>query len=331
LTSNAGEAAGEALARRALLAVTPTPLEPLPRLGAYLDMEPGSLWIKRDDLTALAGGGNKVRKLEYLCHQAVAEGARALVTGGGPQSNHARMTAAAAARLGMECILVLAADPPAEASGNLLLDGLLGARLRWVGDLGNDELEAAIADEVDEVRRQGGAPFHITVGGSTPLGCLGYVRAAEEILQQRPDAELVVVATGSCGTQAGLAARLGHDRILGVRVGERPDLEVLVSTKAEDTAALAGLPTPQGECRIDHSQLGAGYAMPTAAAVEAIEVTARLEGVLLDPVYTGKAMAALFAGRRTGAIGPRTRTVFVHTGGTPALFADRYRELWPRP
>lgn len=319
----------EPLERRTPLSVTPTPLEPLDRLGASLDMPPGALWVKRDDLTGLAAGGNKVRKLEYLCYEALVEGADILVTGGGPQSNHARMTAAAAARLGLDCVLVLASDPPQAATGNLLLDQLFGATFRWAGELDHEQLDRAISDVVEELRDQGRRPFEVPVGGSTPLGCLGYVRAAHEIVEQLPDVGVVVVATGSCGTQAGLAAGLGHDRVLGIRVGERPDLEGIVSAKAAATADLAGLPAPGGQCHIDHGQLGDGYGIPTSAALAAIEATACLEGIVLDPVYTGKAMAGLMAARRREVIGPATRTVFLHTGGMPALFAERYGALWP--
>ena len=317
---------------RLTLSSGPTPVEPLDRLAAALDMEPGSLLVKRDDLTGLAGGGNKVRKLEFLCAEAVSTGCDVLVTGGGPQSNHARMTAAAARRLGLDAVLVLTDERHDAASGNVLLDRLLGAAMEWVGDMSSDDLDDAIAVACDRLRREGRRPYLVPVGGSNALGAIGYVLAARELLAQVPDVEVVVVATGSCGTHAGLAAGLGdHGRVLGVRVGERPALEARISALAAETAALAGLDPPSGEPVVDHDHLGPGYAIPSATGMEAIDLAARHEALLLDPVYTGKAMAGLVAARATGSIGASTRTVFLHTGGLPGLFADRYRGCWAVP
>jgi D-cysteine desulfhydrase len=310
-----------ALDRRLPLAHLPTPLVALDRLGAALGMPSGRLFAKLDDATGLAAGGNKVRKLEYLCAEAHARGCDTLVTGGGTQSNHARLTAAAARRLGMACTLVLGGPPPAVPVGNLVLDHLLGADLRWVDAYDFAAVEAAIDAAAGDLAGRGRRPYRIPIGGSTPLGALGYVRCAIELLAQVPRLELVVVASGSGGTQAGLAAGLGdHRRVLGVDVGARPDVGARIADLTTATAALAGLPAPRGEPQIDAGQAGAGYAAPTEACREAIAQAAQLEGLLLDPVYTGKAMAGLIAARRSGRIAADARVVFVHTGGLPALF-----------
>jgi D-cysteine desulfhydrase len=328
------------LDRRLPLALLPTPLEPADRLGAALDMEPGSLWVKRDDLTGLGGGGNKARKLEYLCADALARGADTLVTGGGPQSNHARMTAAVANRLGLACTIVVAGARPATASGNVLLLELFGPELVWSG---GDELamdyyavEAAIEDACARLVSEGRRPYRMPIGGATAVGALGYVRAAAELREQAAaafagrQAEVVVVADGSGGTHAGLAAGLGDlDLVLGVDVGARPDLDSQVPAKAAEVARLAGLPEPGGTARVDHERVGAGYGAPTDGCRDALVMAARREGLILDPVYTGKAMAGLVAARADGTIASRTRTVFVHTGGMPALFAPAYA-AWGR-
>lgn len=315
----------DVLDRRVSLAALPTPLQPLDRLGAHLGMVPGSLWVKRDDLTGLAGGGNKTRKLEYLCADALARGCDTLVTGAAVQSNHCRQTAAAARRLGVECFLVLGGERPSSASGNLLLDRLLGAHVEFV----DGDVEAAIAARCDQLEASGRKPAFITIGGSDAIGGLGYVRAADELIEQLPDVETIVVATGSCGTHAGLAAGLGsYDRLLGIRIGERADLEDRVETIAVDVAKLAGRPEPHGRPRIDHRHIGGGYGAVTEETREAIELAAELEALILDPVYTGKTMAGLIANVREGTIGASTRTVFLHTGGVPALFADRYHDTW---
>lgn len=322
-----------ALEKRVHLAQLPTPSRPMDRLGSHLGLAPDTLWVKRDDLTGLAGGGNKTRKLEYLCADALAQGADTLVTGGGPQSNHCRQTAAAAAQLGLGCTLILGGDRPVLASGNVLLDGVLGAQVLWQdADLFAGGVDEAISEHVEELRAGGAKPYAIPVGGSNPVGALGYVNAAIEMGAEHPDADLFVVGTGSCGTQAGLAAGfMDHSKVLGVRVGEREDLEGLVSELAAETAVLAGLHKPAGECQIEHGYLGAGYGEVTEEAVEAIELAARLEGIVCDPVYTGKALAGLIGGLRSGRIPRDRKTVFVHTGGLPGLLADRFMGVWPVP
>lgn len=326
------------LDRRLPLAVLPSPLEPADRLGAALGMEPGSLWVKRDDLTGLGGGGNKARKLEYLCADALDRGADVLVTGGGPQSNHVRMTAAAANRLGLDCAVVMAGPRPATSTGNVLLIEVLGPALAWTelheGPMDYYSIERAIDETADRLAAEGRRPYRMPIGGATAVGALGYVRAATELREQASAMfgaiDVVVAAAGSGGTHAGLAAGLGHlGLVLGVDVGARPDLDAVVPAKAAEVATLAGLPAPAGEVRVDHARIGGGYGAPTEECRRAVLLAARTEGLLLDPVYTGKAMAGLVAARADGSIGPAARTVFLHTGGLPALFAGAYA-TWGR-
>ena len=300
------------------------------RLAAHLDMDDDTLWVKRDDATGLAGGGNKARKLEYLCHEATVHGCDTLVTGGGRQSNHVRMTAAAANRLGLHCTVVLGSEPPSVPSGNVLLDELLAPEIVWAGPLDYYGVEAAIDATTRRLIEEGRRPYAMPIGGASAVGALGYVAAAKELLGQHAGVELVVVADGSGGTHAGLVAGLGsHYRVLGVDVGTRPDLDEQVPEKAVETARLAGLPEPTGTLQLDHDHFGNGYGVPTDECREALDLAARLEGLVLDPVYSGKAMAGLIAARREGRIGRDSQVVFVHTGGMPALFAATYAE-WIR-
>ncbi|HZU71898.1 MAG TPA: D-cysteine desulfhydrase family protein [Acidimicrobiales bacterium] len=316
-----------ALERRSPLAHQPTPLESADRLGAWLGLPAGTLMVKRDDCTGLAGGGNKARKLEYLCADALAQGCDVLVTGGGRQSNHVRMTAAAANRLGLGCTVVLAGGRPRHATGNVVIDQLLGPEIIWAGDLGYYQTEAAIEEASARLASAGRHPYAIPVGGASVVGALGYVRAGHELVEQWPDLDVVVVADGSGGTHAGLAAALGdHARVLGVDVGTRPDLDERVPEKAAAAAELAGLAPPSGRCLVDHRHFGAGYGAPTPQTRLALDAAARLEGLVLDPVYTGKAMAGLIAAVGQGELRPGQRIVFLHTGGMPALFAAAYAE-----
>ena len=334
---------GPALERRIPLVSLPTPLESLDRLGAALGMRPGSLWAKRDDVTGLALGGNKARKLEYLCADAVAQGCDTLVTGGGQQSNHVRMTAAAARKLGLDCVVVVSRRPARHAHGqrparrDVRPDDHLGRSDRHLGrSNGANQLSnrhwttsPSSTPSTPPARRlaaEGRRPYGTPIGGASTVGALGYVRAALELEGQADimggPAEIVVVASGSGGTHAGLAAGLGdHSRILGIDVGARPDLDTCLPDKAREAAALAGLPSPAGEPTVDHRHFGRHYADHTDSCRDAILLAARTEGLVLDPVYTGKAMAGLIAARREGRIGPDTRTVFIHTGGAPGLFA----------
>jgi D-cysteine desulfhydrase family pyridoxal phosphate-dependent enzyme len=317
------------------LATLPTPIEPAPRLSRELGHE---VVVKRDDLTGLGLGGNKVRKLEFLLGAAVADGADTIVTFGALQSNHARQTAAACARLGLACELVLtrAVDrhgPAFEEGGNVALDHLFGATVTVVD---NDEDEMAAAVAAVEGRIDGRAAW-IPPGGSSAVGTLGYVAAGTELAGQllergsTPDDVVVAVSTG--GTYAGLLTglRLGGcpARVRGVCVYRPADrTREAVERLLADTAELLGVPpVPSSEVLLDDSFLGDGYGLPTAGMVDALALVARAEGIALDPVYTGKAADALISWARSGSFGPEASVVFVHTGGAPGLSA--YPELAP--
>jgi D-cysteine desulfhydrase len=321
----------DGIPRLMLSPVSPTPLEPMDRLGAALGLPTGRLWVKRDDLTGVGGGGNKVRKLEFLAADAVDQGCDVLVTGGGRQSNHCRITAAVAARLGHGCTIVLTSPRPSTPTGNVLLDEVLRPEIVWAGERDYYGAEAAIEDACLQLEAQGRRPYRMPVGGASTVGALGYVVAALELLDQLPEVGLVVTADGSGGTHAGLVAGLGdHAKVLGVDVGTRPDLEERVPEKAVDAAGLAGMPEPVGEVRVDHDRFGTGYGAPTDSCREALHLAATLEGLLLDPVYSGKALAGLIALVRSGAVGEDgPPIVLVHTGGLPALFAHSYAD-WIR-
>ena len=309
----------------------PTPLEPLPHLSEALGVE---VWIKRDDLLGLAGGGNKTRKLEFLVADALAQGADTLITTGAVQSNHARLTLAAAAKEGLKCRLVLEQRVPGSydvnASGNNFLYNLLGVEEIVVVDAGVD-LNAAmqkIASSLEAVGRKG---YVIPGGGSNALGALGYVSCAHEIAAQSfaqgVSFDRIVVASGSCGTHSGLvvgAQSVHFDApITGINVRRpRAEQEGNLLKLARETAALLALPAPDAKQIIARDEwVGPGYALPTDAMIEAVRLLARAEGVLLDPVYSGKAMAGLIGLTRRGEIKRGERLLFVHTGGAPSLYA----------
>lgn len=310
-----------------------TPLEPMPRLRAALGGP--ELWIKRDDLLGLAGGGNKTRKLEFVIADALAQGADSLITVGAVQSNHCRLTLAAARREGLACHLVLEERVPGsyreEASGNNFLYRLLGADGIEVVPGGSD-LVAAMARIAEDLRARGGTPCVIPGGASTPLGALGYVACAEELLSQTFDMgrtiDHLVTASGSAGTHAGLVAGF-HGASAGIPVTgisvrwPRAQQEAKVLELARRTAELAGASAevPDEAVVVRDDQVGPGYSLPTDAMVEAIQLFARSEGILLDPVYTGKAAAGLIAMVREGRFREDERVVFLHTGGSPALYA----------
>lgn len=306
-----------------MLADLPTPLERADRLGRALGMPPGRLWLKRDDCTGLATGGNKARKLALIVPDALASGCDVLVTGGGLQSNHARMTAAAAAASGLGCMLVFGAERPLRSEGNQLLDRVLGAECRYAGPMPLEDLDAAIVDVAEELRASGRRAFVVPVGGSSPLGASAYSDASGEIVEQLGHEDvLVVTATGSGGTQAGLAARLGHARVLGVDVGAVSHPAGAVRELALAVAARQRLPPPTGDPWLVRDQIGAGYGARTDAAREAIRLVARTEGVILDPVYSAKAFAGLM---RLDPTELRARAVvFLVTGGAPALFTEQF-------
>ncbi|MEV5123981.1 D-cysteine desulfhydrase family protein [Streptomyces decoyicus] len=308
---------GSGAPRRAALGTWPTPLEPAPRLARALGLGPEDLWIKRDDLTGLGGGGNKVRKLEWTCGAALAEGATALVTTGAPQSNHARLTAAAGARLGLDVVLVLAGSADSSASGNLALDGLFGATVVWAGEVRGAEL-AAVAERVTaQLRRRGAVPALIPFGGSSPLGAYGYAECGRELLGQAPELDSVVVALGSGGTMAGLVDALGPARVLGVHCGAVDDP---AGTVTGLVAGLSGAVLAPEALRLRLDQVGAGYGTLTDASMDALTLAGRTEGIVLDPVYTGRALAGLRAAVQDGSVTPGERTVFLHSGGLPGLF-----------
>jgi 1-aminocyclopropane-1-carboxylate deaminase/D-cysteine desulfhydrase-like pyridoxal-dependent ACC family enzyme len=224
-------------------------------------------------------------------------------------------------------VAVLSSDEPKQASGNVVLDHVLAPEFVWAGPLAYYPLEERIAEVCDGLRSRGRVPYQIPIGGATPVGALGYVDAAAEIVEQLGEVPaLTVTADGSGGTHAGLVAGLGdHGRVVGFDVGTRPDLEDVVPREAAATAALAGRTTPVGDVRVDHDYFGADYGAPTDAARAALHLFATCEGLLLDPVYTGKAAAGLVDYARTGQL-PEGPIVFVHTGGLPALFANTFAE-----
>jgi L-cysteate sulfo-lyase len=311
----------------------PTPLEPMPNLSRRLGGP--RLYVKRDDCTGLATGGNKTRKLEFLLADALAQGADTLITHGAVQSNHVRQTAAAACRYGLRCEALLERRVPGhgpayEATGNVLLDRLCRARLRFVP--ADTDMDAACAEVAEEVRARGGRPYLIPGGGSNPVGALGYVNAALELLQQANDRDLridcVVVGTGSTGTQGGLVcglegAKAGID-VLGICVRRPADVQIeAVLRTASATAEHLGIRDGIDRARImaNGDYVGEGYGLPTADTIEAIRLAAETEGLLLDPVYTGKAMAGLIDLCRKGFFRSDQNVVFLHTGGSAALFA----------
>ena len=317
------------------LAHLPTPLEPLPRLSEALGGP--RLWVKRDDCTGLGGGGNKTRKLEFLMAAARQQGADTVITPGAVQSNHARQTAAAAARLGMSCHLLLediaaGADRDYRGNGNVLLDRMFDAHLHDFPS--GTDLDLAAESVAGALRETGSVPYLIPVGGSNALGALGYVVCAFELLEQAKERSLtidhLVLATGSAGTQAGLLAGL-H-----VQESDTPVLGICVSRSAEDqerNVAMLCAETlelleckralPGGAVRANGDYVGQGYGLPTRDMIKAVALTASSEGLLLDPVYTGKAMAGLVDLVRRGEFQDDANVVFLHTGGSPALFAYR--------
>ena len=289
----------------------PTPLEPMPRLATRLGLDPDALLVKRDDLTGLGGGGNKVRKLELLLAEASESGAEALITSGAAQSNHARITAAAAARLGLGCVLVLWGSAPEQPRGNLVLDHLAGAELVWAGER---EVADVVQHEADSRRAAGHTPYVVPYGGTSPHSALGYVRCAEELLVQAPDLAVVVTAVGSGGTMAGLVAGLGAERVLGVDTGALSDADATVR------GLLEAMGHPVEHLVLSGDQVGDGYATVSCDVREALALVARTEGIFLDPIYTGRAAADLVAAARAGELAGR-RTVLLHSGGLPGLFA----------
>jgi len=310
----------------------PTPLEKLANLSRRLAGP--DIYVKRDDMLGLASGGNKTRKLEFLVADALSRGADTLITVGAVQSNHCRLTLAAAAREGLKCRLVLEQRVPGsydrKASGNNFLFELIGVESVTVVDAGAD-LDTAMRSLADDLARRGRKGYVIPGGGSNALGALGYVACAEEILAQTFDMGLrldhIVCASGSAGTHAGLLMGLiGNNAqisITGINVRRaREEQERNVHALAGDVARLLDIDTPERKAVTALDEwVGPGYALPTQGMIDAVRLVAREEGVLLDPVYTGKAMAGLIDLVRRGAFKTGENVLFLHTGGSPALYA----------
>ena len=318
----------------------PSPIERLKRLEQALGTRT-RIYVKRDDVAGIGGGGNKLRKLEFLLGDAIRQGCDTFVTTGGIQSNHARLSAAASARMGLACELMLADlvprhDPDYRTNGNVLLDGLFGAKVHLIPADG-DALAAAHA-RADQLRAEGKRPYVVGAGGSSSVGALGYAACAWEILEQERALGLrfarILIPNGSAGTHAGLAAGMAA-------AGEDParvkSFTVLATTEAAHpaTTALARAVLDQAgvssaiddaAIHIDGSQRGPGYGIPTEAMLDAVRLLARSEGLLLDPVYSGKAFAGLIAAIRDGEYAAGESVLYVMTGGVPGLFA--YREAF---
>ena len=314
---------------RIKLAHLPTPIEPLTNLKRLLNGP--NLYVKRDDLTGLGLGGNKIRKLEYLAADAINRGCHTLISTGAVQSNHCRQVAAAAARLGLGCILVLAGAEPEEMQGNLLLDHLTGAKLVFAA---KDQRDQVLQRVFEESERNGLKPYLIPYGGSNAIGAQGYVQAMHELKAQRLNPDWIIFASSSGGTQAGmvLGARQTDYRgnILGISV-DKPaaELQELVASVANSAAGEVGDPAAftKDDILVNSDYCTAGYGIMQLTEVEALQMFARYEGLLLDPVYTGRAAAGLIDLIRKGQFESDEKVLFWHTGGTPALFAEPYASL----
>ena len=310
----------------------PTPLEPMRRLSERLGGP--TLWIKRDDCTGLATGGNKTRKLEFLIGEALAEGADMVVTQGAVQSNHVRQTAAAACRFDLDCHALLErrvpdTDREYEHSGNVFLDHLLGATLEY-REAGLDMNQEA-QEVADRFRQEGRHAYFIPGGGSNETGALGYAACAQEVVRQADALDVrfdwIVLGTGSAGTQAGLVAglhQLDADLpVMGISVRQPREAQIkVVHALAERTAERLGRDSvPVDDVIVDDGYVGAGYGIPAESTLEAITMAARTEGILLDPVYSGKGFAGMLGLARSGFFKPDENILFLHTGGSAALFA----------
>lgn len=316
------------------LASLPTPLRSLPRLRAALGPETPEIRIKLDEETGFGLGGNKVRKLEFELAPERVRGATHLVTAGGPQSNHCRVTAAAAARLGLGCVLVINGAEPAPPTGNARLHRIFGARIRTVAD--RTERAAALAEVAEVIAAAGGRALVVPVGASTPHGALGYLLALLELHDQLPAepdrAVHLVVSSSSGGTLAGLWAGLAllprDDLQISAISADTPADELRAQARALAEGALALVQHPPDRiAAVEHrvevfdDQVGEGYGLPTPASEEAADLMARSEGILVDPVYTAKAAAGMIQHLRSGRIPTGDRVIFWHTGGHPALLA----------
>jgi L-cysteate sulfo-lyase len=315
---------------------SPTPLEPMRRLSEALAGP--NLWIKRDDCTGLASGGNKTRKLEYLMAEALQQGADTVITQGATQSNHARQTVAIAAKLGLQSHIILEdrtgyTFDDYKHSGNVFLDRLFGASVSEVPR--DTDMNKAMAQLADDLRAKGRKPYVIPGGGSNPVGALGYVTCALELMDQANNMGLavdhLVHATGSAGTQAGLVVGMYGARaqipVLGIGVrAAKAAQEERVFGLARETAELVGVPgsVSREDVIANCDYVGPGYGLPTPGMIEAVTMLARLEGILLDPVYSGKGMAGLIDLCRKGRFKKGENVVFLHTGGSVALYGYRH-------
>ena len=315
---------------RLKLAKLPTPLDRVENLGKSLGNL--DLWIKRDDLTGFGFGGNKVRSLEYLAADAMKKNSNILITGGSHGSNHVRTTMAVAAHLGLKGLAVLSGTRPSTKNGNLLLDQLLGAKLIFTGDENRSNIDDFIEDEVKRLQSLDERPYLIRRGGVSSLGCIGYVSAAMEICSQlqnlnlKPD--ILLCATGCGVTQAGLLVGFKlmglNCQIYGITVSRTRD-ECIAQIKqlideTEETLGLNSKVT-SNDIFVFDEYIGDGYTMPTSKGIEAIHLVAQTEGIFLDPIYTGKAMAGLTDLVKKGHIGLDQKVIFLHTGGSPSIFS----------
>jgi len=305
----------------------PTALAPLKRLTAVLGGP--EIWIKRDDLSGLGGGGNKIRKLRFLAAEALRQQCDVIMTTGAQQSNHARQTAGVAARLNLPCVLVLGGGPPSTSEGNYLLDTFFGAEVRWAGDR---PLMEALEAEADALRGQGRRPFVVPYGGSNGLGGCGFVEGFVEVTRQTQERDLdfdaIVVASSSGGTQAGLTvgacALESPTRIIGISIADRnPVLRqnlVGIAAQIQSRLDLDIDLGPEQFITVD-DYLGGGYGVVDELERQAIRMLAQTEGLLADPVYTGRALGGLIDLVRKGTFDRDERLLFWHTGGSPALYA----------
>ena len=313
------------------LAKLPTPLDRVENLGKSLgDLD---LWFKRDDLTGFGLGGNKVRSLEYLAADAMKVNSNILITGGSSGSNHVRTTMAVAAHLGLKGVAVLSGTRPSKANGNLLLNQLLDAKLVFTGNPDRSYIDNYIEDEAERLRGKGESPYMIRRGGVSSLGCIGYVSAAVEICSQlqslnlNPD--ILLCATGCGVTQAGLLVGFKlmglNCRLYGITVSRsRDECIAYIKQLINETEDVLGLDSrvKNDEIFVFDEYIGDGYSVPTSEGIDAIRLVAQTEGIFLDPIYTGKAMAGLTDLIKKDLIGSDNTVIFLHTGGSPSIFSN---------
>ena len=313
------------------LAKLPTPLDRVENLGKSLGNL--DLWFKRDDLTGFGLGGNKVRSLEYLAADAMRVNSNILITGGSPGSNHVRTTMAVAAHLGLKGVAVLSGTRPSKANGNLLLNQLLDAKLVFTGNPDRSYIDNYIEDEAERLRGKGESPYMIRRGGVSSLGCIGYVSAAVEICSQlqslnlNPD--ILLCATGCGVTQAGLLVGFKlmglNCRLYGITVSRsRDECIAYIKQLINETEDVLGLDSrvKNDEIFVFDEYIGEGYSVPTSEGIDAIRLVAQTEGIFLDPIYTGKAMAGLTDLVKKDLIGSDNTVIFLHTGGSPSIFSN---------